>query len=127
MPGRKVERTTWPCRPPLLTHVCQRGGRPPSAFRLLPCGSPPGACTPARVDRAGPPILRCWIKIGRPAPASQKRSGTILSQMGEGNRKVWIHSGGAETRRKTETKSRPEGAGEAEIPPPDNQIGRAHV
>ena len=24
---------------PVMTHVCKRGGRPPSAFRLLPCGS----------------------------------------------------------------------------------------
>src|ERR1035438_7304911 len=44
--------------PRYLTHVCKRGGCPPSAFRLLPCVSPPGACTPARVlIRAGPPIL----------------------------------------------------------------------
>src|ERR1035438_7089626 len=30
--------------------------------------------------RAGPPILRCWIKIGRPAPALQTRSILILLQ-----------------------------------------------
>jgi len=24
---------------PVMTHVCKRGGRPPSAFRLLPCGN----------------------------------------------------------------------------------------
>jgi hypothetical protein len=35
---RILERAAGPCRPPLLTHVCKRGGRPPSAFRLLPCG-----------------------------------------------------------------------------------------
>jgi len=35
-----VERTARPCRPPLLTRVCKRGGRPPSAFRLLPGGEP---------------------------------------------------------------------------------------
>src|SRR5579872_2913113 len=46
---KRLERTARPCRPPLLTHVCKRGGRPPSAFRLLPCVSPPGACSPARV------------------------------------------------------------------------------
>lgn len=55
--GRDLERTTRPCRPPLLTRVCKRGGRPPSAFRLLPCGYPPGACSPARCDRGGLPIL----------------------------------------------------------------------
>ena len=55
--GRKLERTTRPCRPPLLTLVCKRGGRPPSAFRLLPCGCPPGACSPARCNRVGLPIL----------------------------------------------------------------------
>ena len=34
--GGFLERAAGPCRPPLLTHVCKRGGRPPSAFRLLP-------------------------------------------------------------------------------------------
>jgi len=41
--GRVEERAAGPCRPPLLTHVCKRGGRPPSAFRLLPCGQPAGS------------------------------------------------------------------------------------
>jgi hypothetical protein len=55
-----MERTARPCRPPLLTLVCKRGGRPPSAFRLLPrgaTGAPPEACSPARCDRVGLPIL----------------------------------------------------------------------
>src|SRR3982750_3130702 len=66
-------------RPPLLTLVCKRGGRPPSAFRLLPCPCGPGACTPARCDRVGLPILMVVrIKIEEPAAASQTRSTVIL-------------------------------------------------
>jgi hypothetical protein len=51
------ERAAGPCRPPLLTHVCKRGGvrRAPSGFSLVRNG--PGACSPARIDRVGPPIL----------------------------------------------------------------------
>ena len=64
---------------PVLTHVCKRGGCPPCAFRLLPCGCPPGACSPAP-NRVGLPILRCWIKIERPAPALQERSRVMIPQ-----------------------------------------------
>src|ERR1019366_8210954 len=78
---RERERTTRPYRPPALTHVNKRGGCPPSAFRLLPCGEPPGACSPAP-NRVGLPILRCWIKIERPAPALQERSRAMILQKG---------------------------------------------
>src|ERR1019366_3571812 len=78
---RGRERTTRPYQPPALTHVNKRGGCPPSAFRLLPCGEPPGACSPAP-NRVGLPILRCWIKIERPAPALQERSRAMILQKG---------------------------------------------
>ena len=51
-----MERTARPCRPPLLTLVCKRGGRPPSAFRLLPCPSRAGSLHTSAC-RVGLPIL----------------------------------------------------------------------
>src|ERR1039458_3870417 len=54
---RVWERAAGPCRPPLLTHVCKRVGvrRAPLGFSLA--ARPPGACSPARNDRVGLPIL----------------------------------------------------------------------
>ena len=55
-----MERTTRPCRPPLLTLVAKRGGRPPSAFRLLPCRTgmhPARSLLTSALYRVGLPIL----------------------------------------------------------------------
>src|ERR1700686_5151002 len=63
---------------PVMTHVCKRGGRPPSAFRLLPCGAqgaPRQELAHQRVVIESDPYFDdVWIKIGGPAPASQTRS-----------------------------------------------------
>jgi len=55
--GRRkgLERIARPCRPPLLTRVCKRGGCPPSAFRLLPGGFAGSLLTSAKSSRT--PIL----------------------------------------------------------------------
>src|SRR6266481_3787405 len=59
--------------PVIDPRLINASGCPPSAFRLLPCGEPPGACSPT-LNRDGLPILRHWIKIGK---ASTCSAGTL--------------------------------------------------
>lgn len=60
--------------PGIDPRLVNASGCPPSAFRLLPCGEPPGACSPT-LNRVGLPILRHWIKIGK---AGTCFAGTLL-------------------------------------------------
>jgi hypothetical protein len=78
----RKERTTRPYRPPALTHVYKTRWVPPERLQASPLRRTARSLLTS-ADRVGLPILRCWIKIERPAPASQERSRVIIPQKAE--------------------------------------------